>query len=94
MTCSPPLRIQDGLSPPAFQITQIRSGKRMEQSQFQGGEGLGKTQFEGCCPEGRAEGCHRGGPWDESRKNLGPIWVQRWLGKDEFESRSPGSDQH
>lgn len=54
-----------------IQMTQIRVGKGWRKGQFQGGEGLGKIQFDACCREGRADGCQKSRSWDESQKEPG-----------------------
>lgn len=48
-----------------------KEGKGGGKVSFGAGRGWERIQFEGCCPERRADGCHKGRSWNESQKEPG-----------------------
>ena len=54
---------------PDYPVQQRR--KDEEKISFREEKAWERIQFEDCCPEGRADGCHKGRSWDESQKEPG-----------------------
>lgn len=73
------------LPPPRLPGSEV--GKGWSKVSFREGTVWEKPSLRAAAQRGGLRGVTEEGPGMKARRNQGPIWEQRWLGKDELESR-------